>query len=130
MKKHKNLKLGTKIKINDRAIAQAASRRHPTVAARVLAQAGHVGFMLNKVALGSVRVLLFPLPIIIPPTIPHSSSLIRGWYNMPVSGRSTKWTVTPHPTEYKKYLHKLHKHKHKIQKKGSILYVFFTPIIA
>jgi hypothetical protein len=30
---------------------------------------------------------------IIPPTAPHSpSSIIRGWYNRPKSGRSTKWT--------------------------------------
>jgi hypothetical protein len=41
---------------------------------------------------GFLRVLRFPLPIVIPPTAPHSSSIIRGWYNRPVSGRRTKWT--------------------------------------
>jgi hypothetical protein len=45
---------------------------------------------------GFLRVLRFPLPII-PPTAPHSASIIRGWYNRPVSGRRTKWTQS-HPT--------------------------------
>jgi hypothetical protein len=37
-------------------------------------------------------VLLFPLSII-PSTAPHSSSTItRGWYNRPNSGRRTEWT--------------------------------------
>jgi hypothetical protein len=34
----------------------------------------------------------FPLPILVPPTSPHSSYIIRGWYNRPNSGRRTKWT--------------------------------------
>jgi hypothetical protein len=35
-------------------------------------------------------VLRFPLPILIPATAPHSaSSVIRGWYNRPNSGRRT-----------------------------------------
>jgi hypothetical protein len=43
-------------------------------------------------------VLRFPLPILIPPTAPHSSSsIIRGWYNRQISGRRTKWTQS-HPT--------------------------------
>jgi hypothetical protein len=25
--------------------------------------------------------------------------IITGWYNMPISGRRTKWTVLPHPQE-------------------------------
>jgi hypothetical protein len=33
---------------------------------------------------GFLVVLRFPLPIFIPPVAPHSSSIIRGWYNMPV----------------------------------------------
>jgi hypothetical protein len=33
----------------------------------------------------------FPLPILIPPTAPHSSTyIIRGWYNRPNSGRLPK----------------------------------------
>jgi hypothetical protein len=48
---------------------------------------------------GFLRVLLFPLTILIPPTAPHSSSIIRGWYNRPISGRRTKWTQSqPTPT--------------------------------
>jgi hypothetical protein len=44
---------------------------------------------------GFLRVLRFPLPIIIPSTAPHSS-IIRGWYNRASSGRVTKLTqVTP-----------------------------------
>jgi hypothetical protein len=43
---------------------------------------------------GFFRVLRFPLPILIPPTAPHSS-FVRGWYNRSNSGRHTKWTQ-PH----------------------------------
>jgi hypothetical protein len=42
---------------------------------------------------GFSRVLMVPLPILIPPTTPHlSSSIIRDWYNRRISGRRTKWT--------------------------------------
>jgi hypothetical protein len=42
---------------------------------------------------GFLGVLRFPLPILIPQTTPHSSSsVIRGWYNRPISGRRTNWT--------------------------------------
>jgi hypothetical protein len=37
---------------------------------------------------------------LIQPTIRHSSSIIRGWYTRPISGRRTKWTQ-PHPTSSK-----------------------------
>jgi hypothetical protein len=52
---------------------------------------------------GFLRVLRFPLPILIPPTAPHSSSTIRGRYNRPVvvnvpSGLS----LTPPPKKRKK----------------------------
>jgi hypothetical protein len=37
---------------------------------------------------GFLRVLLFPMPIFIPPIASQSpSSIIRGWFNRPVSGR-------------------------------------------
>jgi hypothetical protein len=39
----------------------------------------------------------FPLPILVPPTAPHSSSIIQSWYNRPVSDRRSKWTQS-HPT--------------------------------
>jgi hypothetical protein len=58
----------------------------------------HVGFVVDKVPLGQVfSVLRFSLPIVSPPTAPHSSSsIIRGWYNGPDSGRRTKWTQSHH----------------------------------
>jgi hypothetical protein len=56
-----------------------------TTAVRFCCQSGSgVGFL---------RVLLFPLSSLIPLTVPHSSSsIIRGWYNRPNSGRRIKWT--------------------------------------
>jgi hypothetical protein len=44
--------------------------------------------VVNKVELGSVfsEYFGFPLPIIFPPTAPHLSSIIRGWYSRPNSG--------------------------------------------
>jgi hypothetical protein len=55
----------------------------PTAAARVGQSDTGAGFLL---------VLRFPMPILIPPTAPHSSSTIRSWYNRPNIGRRTKWT--------------------------------------
>jgi hypothetical protein len=84
----------------DRAIAQAVSRRLPTSAARVPAQVRSCGICGGQSGTGAhfLRVLRFPLPILIPPTAPHSSSsIIRGWYNRPNSGRRTKRTQS-HPT--------------------------------
>jgi hypothetical protein len=83
------------------AIAQAVSGRLPTAAARFQAQAGWRGICGGQSCTGSgfLRVLRFPLPIIIPPTAPYSSSsIIRGWYSRPISGRRTKWTQS-HPTQ-------------------------------
>jgi hypothetical protein len=60
-------------------------------------ESGHIGFMGDKVALGSLlRALRFPLPVLIQPSAP-CSSLIRGWYNRPISDRRTMWTQS-HPT--------------------------------
>jgi hypothetical protein len=44
-----------------------------------------VEFVVDKAALGQVfsEYFGFPLPLI-PPTAPHSSSIIPGWYNRPV----------------------------------------------
>jgi hypothetical protein len=76
------------------AIAQAVSRRLTNAVARVRARSDYLGFVVNKVALGrffSEYFDLTPLPIFIPPISPQSQSpIIRGWYNRPVSGRSTK----------------------------------------
>jgi hypothetical protein len=48
----------------------------------------NVGFVVYKVSLEQVfsEYFGFTLQILIPPTAPHSSSIIRGWYNKPVSG--------------------------------------------
>jgi hypothetical protein len=51
---------------------------------------------------GFLRVLRFPLSIIIPPTAPHPSSTIsQGWYNRPISSQLIKWTQS-HPTRRNK----------------------------
>jgi hypothetical protein len=89
-----------------RAIAQAASRRLPTSATRVRAHIRSCGICGGQSSTGAgfFQVLRFPLPILIPPTAPHSSSSnIRGWYNRPISGRRTKWTLShPIPRNLKK----------------------------
>jgi hypothetical protein len=73
---------------NGRAIAQAVSRRIPTAAGRVQAPVRLCGICgQSGTEAGFLRVLLFPLPIFIPPTAPQSpSSNIWGWYeyNRPV----------------------------------------------
>jgi hypothetical protein len=79
--------------------------RLPTAAARVRAQVRSCGIYGGRSGTGAdfLRVLRFPLPIVIPPTAPHSSSsIIRGWYNRPISGRRTKWTQSPHRKKLKK----------------------------
>jgi hypothetical protein len=80
-------------------IAQAVSRRLPTATARVRAQVRPCGIFGGQSGTGAgfLQVLLFPLPILIRPSAPHSSPIIRGWYNRPISGRRTKWTQS-HPT--------------------------------
>jgi hypothetical protein len=82
-----------------RAIAQAVGHRHPTAAGRVRAQVKSCGICGGQggIEAGFLRVLRFSLPIPIPPTAPHSSSIIRGWYNRPASDQRTKWTQS-HPT--------------------------------
>jgi hypothetical protein len=45
---------------------------------------------------GFLRVHRFLLTILTPPNSPYAS-VIRGWYNRPVSGRRTRWTQA-HPT--------------------------------
>jgi hypothetical protein len=62
------------------AIAQAVSRRLPTAAARVPAQVKSCEIFGVKSGTGAgfFRLLRFPLPIIIPPDVLHSSTF-RGW---------------------------------------------------
>jgi hypothetical protein len=63
-----------------RAIAQAVSRLLPTAAARVRARVMSCAICGGQSGTGAgfLRALRFPLPILIPPTAPHSSSLSRG----------------------------------------------------
>jgi hypothetical protein len=77
-----------------RAITQPVSRRLPNAAARVRAQVRsfEICGAQNGSGVAFLRVLRFPLPILIPPTVPHSSSIVRVWYNRPISGLRTKWT--------------------------------------
>jgi hypothetical protein len=58
-----------------RAIAQAVSRRLPTPAARVRARVSSCRICGGQSGAGAglLRVLRLPLPILIPPTAPHSS---------------------------------------------------------
>jgi hypothetical protein len=81
------------------AVPQAVIRWLPTAAAwvRVQIRSCRIGGGPSGIRAGFIRVLLFTLPILIPPTAQHSSSIIRDWYNRPVSGRRTKWTQS-HPT--------------------------------
>jgi hypothetical protein len=78
----------------DGAKAQPISRRLPTTATRVRAQVRSCGICGGRSGTGGyfIRVLLFPLTILIPSIASYSSYIIRGWYNRPVSGRRTKWT--------------------------------------
>jgi hypothetical protein len=85
--------------VEGRDTAQTVGRGLPTAVPRVRSQVKAGGFLGGQSGTGACffRVLRFPLPILIPPTAPHSSSIIRGWYNRANSGRSTKWTQS-HPT--------------------------------
>jgi hypothetical protein len=83
-----------------RAIAQAVSRRLSNAETRFRSQVRTCGICGGQSGTGEgfLRVHPFPLQILIPPTAPHSSSSItRGWYNRPISGRRTKWNRS-HPT--------------------------------
>jgi hypothetical protein len=94
--------------LHNRAIAQAVSRRFPTAAVRVRAWIWSCGIRGGKSGIrgGFLLVFRFPLPILIPPTAPHSSSssssssssIVWGWYNRPTSDRRTTWTQS-HPTQ-------------------------------
>jgi hypothetical protein len=84
-----------------RAIAQAVSRRLHTAAVRIWPLVRSCGIYGGQSGTGAgfLWVLRFPLPILIPPTVPHSyPSIIQSWYNWPISDRRTKWTQS-HPTQ-------------------------------
>jgi hypothetical protein len=83
-------------------MAKAVSRWLPTAAAQVQARVSSCGICGGQS--GSVAdflyMLQFPLPILIPPTAPHSSFIVRGWHSRPVNGRRTNWTQS-HPMRKK-----------------------------
>jgi hypothetical protein len=81
--------------VTGRAVAQVVS-------CRLRAQVRSCG-ICGGTGVGLLRIFRFSLPILFPPTASHSSSIIRGWYNRPVSSRRTKWTQS-HPTPRKKPL--------------------------
>jgi hypothetical protein len=87
-----------------RAVIQAVSRQLHTAAAQLRAQvSSHEICEQSGTGAHFLRVLRFPLPILIPPTAPHSSSIIRVRYSRPNSGSSTKWTRSqPTPTNKQK----------------------------
>jgi hypothetical protein len=80
-----------------RDIAQAVSRTLAVSAAQFPAQVSLCGICggQNGTEAGFLRVLRFPLPLIPPTAHSSPSSIIRGWYNRPISGRHIDWT---HPT--------------------------------
>jgi hypothetical protein len=92
-----------KVRVPSRTIAQAVSRWPPTAATRVRAQdtSSRICGGENGTGAGFLRVLGFTLPILIPPTATHSSSVIWGWYSRRISGRRAKWTQSQ-PTSRKK----------------------------
>jgi hypothetical protein len=85
-----------------RAVAQAVSRRLPTVEARVWARvrSRRICGGQSGIGAGFLRVLRFPL-LSIPPISPHSSSsiIIRGWYSRPNSGLSNSGLGSTPPQE-------------------------------
>jgi hypothetical protein len=74
------------------AIAQAVSRLLPTEMAWVRTQVRSNGICGEQSGTGTgfLRVLAFPLPILLPSNAPHSSSNIRGLYTRPISDRRAK----------------------------------------
>jgi hypothetical protein len=81
------------------AVAQAVSRQLLTAAVRVQSQVRSCGMHGGQSGTGAgfLRVLQFPLPVLILCSSPRSSSsVIEDWYSRPNSGRHTKWTQS-HP---------------------------------
>jgi hypothetical protein len=72
--------------MNGRATPQAVSPCLPSAAARVRDRVWTCGICGGQSAAGAgfLRAFRFPLPILIPPTAPHSTSIVRVWYNRPV----------------------------------------------
>jgi hypothetical protein len=57
-----------------------------------------VRFVVDKAALETFSPSTSVSPATLPPTAPHTSAIIRGWYNSPNSGRRTKSNTESHTT--------------------------------
>jgi hypothetical protein len=72
--------------------AQAVSHRFPTAPARVRARGEHVGFVVDKVALGQVFSECFGFPANHHSTKFSIIIMTRGWHNRLICGRNAEWT--------------------------------------
>jgi hypothetical protein len=88
-----------------RAIAQVVSCRISNAVARVRAQIKLFGLCGGQSGSGAglLRVLRFPLSILIQRTAPHSSSssIIRGWYDRPIVADVLSGLSLTHPKKPK-----------------------------
>jgi hypothetical protein len=75
-----------------RAVAEAVSRWLPTATAPVRVRTVHVGFVINKAALGQVFSEYSVSPANHHSTNFSSIIFIRGWYSRSIGGRSAVWT--------------------------------------
>jgi hypothetical protein len=75
-----------------RAITQAVSRWLPTTAVRVRTRSGHVGFVVDKVALGQVFSEYFGSPANHLSTEFSVIRITRGRYNRQIGGGGAEWT--------------------------------------
>jgi hypothetical protein len=71
-------------------------RRLRTVAARVRDQVNSWVICVRQSGPGAgyLRVLKFPLPILIPQSAPQSCTMVWGWWNRPVSQSVSQWHST------------------------------------
>jgi hypothetical protein len=95
------------VRVDGHAITEAGSCRISTAAAGIISKVKLCGICGGQSGTGAylLRVFRFFLPILIPPSAPYSS-IIRRWYNWPISGRRAKWTQShPNPRNYKKKSH-------------------------